>query len=92
MTIKYIIVIKEWHDKINGNSYFSGQIESTTDKLFKIKLPFQYGYGDQGYYEAIKVLRENNFLTEKGFKSELPIKHIKIENCLKREVEHFGGN
>jgi len=89
--IKYIVVIKEWFDKVNGNSYFSGQIESIKDKDFLIKLPFQYGYGDQGYYTAREVLKEKKLIPDDyTFPSELPIKNIKIERCLKKEVEHFG--
>ena len=52
MAIKYITTTKEWLDKVNGNSYFSVQIESTEDKNFLIKIPFQYGYGDQSFYTA----------------------------------------
>ena len=35
---------KEWFDKKNGNSYFSGII--CIDNKETIKVPFQYGYGD----------------------------------------------
>ena len=52
---KYIVVAKEWRDKVNGNSYFSAQIESVEDGS-KTKLPFQYGYGDQYKYEALREL------------------------------------
>ena len=89
--IEYIVVIKEWFDKVNGNSYFSGQITATSDKDFCIRLPFQYGYGDQGYYTAREVLKEKKLIPDGyTFPSELPIKHIKIDRCLKKEVEHFG--
>ena len=89
--IEYIVIIKEWFDKVNGNSYFSGQITSTTDKNVCIRLPFQYGYGDQGFHTAREVLKENKFISNNfTFPSELPIKNIKIEGCTKKEVEFFG--
>lgn len=89
--IEYIVVIKEWFDKVNGNSYFSGQITSISNRDFCIRLPFQYGYGDQGYYTAREVLKEKKLIPDDyTFPSELPIKYIKIDRCLKKEVEHFG--
>ena len=60
---KYIVVAKEWRDKVNGNSYFSAQIESTEDGS-KTKLPFQYGYGDQYKYEAVRELVKEGLLEE----------------------------
>ena len=84
MKYKYIAVTKEWFDKINGNSYFSVQIEDV-EKDITYKLPFQYGYGTQGEYVC------KDYLGLKGFNSDLPIKFITIPNCKKREVEEFGG-
>tara|TARA_Y100001973_G_C5154914_1_gene310174 strand:+ start:923 stop:1186 length:264 start_codon:yes stop_codon:yes gene_type:complete len=84
MTIKYIAITKEWFDKVNGNSYFSVQIEDI-EKDVIYKLPFEYGYGTQSEF----VVKE--FLGLKGFNSDLPIKFIKIENCLKKEVIEHGG-
>lgn len=82
---KYIAITKEWLDRINGNSYFSVQIEDL-EKDITYKLPFQYGYGSQSEF----TIKE--FLGLKGFNSDLPIKFIKIENCLKKEViEHGKG-
>jgi len=46
MKYKYIAISKEWFDKINGNSYFSTQIEDIKKDII-YKLPFQYGYGSQ---------------------------------------------
>ena len=60
---KYIVIAKEWRDKVNGNSYFSAQIESTEDGS-KTKLPFQYGYGDQYKYEAVRDLVKEGLLEE----------------------------
>ena len=85
MKYKYISETKEWFDKINGNSYFSVQIEDI-EKDVIYKLPFRYGYGSQSEYEVKK------FLGLKGFNSDLPIKFIKIDNCKKKDViEHGKG-
>ncbi len=86
---KYIVVAKEWRDKANGNSYFSAQIESVEDGS-KTKLPFQYGYGDQYKYEALRELVKENLLEEKRFLSDQPVKFIKIPNTLKQEAIRFG--
>ena len=86
---KYIVIAKEWRDKVNGNSYFSAQIESTEDGS-KTKLPFQYGYGDQYKYEALKELVKEKLLEEKRFPSDQPVKFIKIPNTLKQEAIRFG--
>ena len=91
MSIEFITTAKEWRDKVNGNSYFSVQIESTKDRDFLIKLPFQYGYGDQSFYIARELLKEKKLIpSDYNFPSELPIKNIKIDKCLKKEVEEFG--
>ena len=83
MKYKYISETKEWFDKINGNSYFSVQIEDI-EKDVIYKLPFQYGYGSQSEHEVKK------FLGLKGFNSDLPIKFIKIDNCKKKDVIKHG--
>ena len=91
MAIKYITTTKEWFDKVNGNSYFSVQIVSTEDQNFLIKIPFQSGYGEQSFYTAREILKEKKLIpTDYRFPSELPIKNIMIDKCLKREVKEFG--
>tara|TARA_R110001606_G_C15190216_1_gene630419 strand:+ start:201 stop:464 length:264 start_codon:yes stop_codon:yes gene_type:complete len=83
MEYKYIAVIKKWHDKINGNTYFSANIDDLVkDKTYKI--PFQYGYGSQGEYTC------KEYLGLKGFNSELPIKFVTVPNCKQREVKQHG--
>ena len=84
MKIKYIATVKEWRDKINGNTYFSACIDDI-QKQKNYKIPFQYGYGSQSEFEIKK------YLGLKGFNSELPIKFITITNCKQREVIKHGG-
>lgn len=40
--IKYIIEVKHWWDKVNGNSYFSARVYDLHMNLISIH-PFQYG-------------------------------------------------
>lgn len=58
------IQAKQWHDSKNGNSYFSALITIdyllSTEKNFSI--PFQYGYGNQFEFEALKVLQIKNLI------------------------------
>jgi hypothetical protein len=85
MNIKYLVTTKEWRDKINGNTYFSSQIENLENGTIK-KIPFQYGYGTQSEYVC------KNYLGFEGFPLDLPIRFVKIPNCKKKEVKSFGGN
>ena len=51
---------KEWFDKVNGNSYFSGTVTLNygMENQETIKMPFQYGYGNQYEHEAFRLIRE----------------------------------
>ena len=86
--IRFIAITKEWRDKVNGNTYFSTQIEDIENNKIYI-LPFQYGYGSHSEYEAKRVLDISNTKKIPWFS----IRFIKIERCLKKEVvEHGKGN
>jgi hypothetical protein len=56
------IEVKEWFDKINGNSYFSGIITLNylMDNQETFLMPFQYGYGSQYEQEAKAILTQFN--------------------------------
>ena len=90
MAIDYIVIAKEWRDKINGNSYFSARIENTVEnKVYA--LAYQYGYGDQYKHEAIKRLQEEGeIVLNYRCVSDLPVKFIKIPNCKKRDTVAYG--
>ena len=49
----------EWLDSINGNSYFAGKVilNYGTDSQITLPLAYQYGYGDQYQYEALKAIK-----------------------------------
>ena len=52
------ITAKEWFDKVNGNSYFSARltVNYCMKNNFQIAIPFQYGYGNQYQWEAVKQM------------------------------------
>jgi hypothetical protein len=81
---RYIATTKEWRDKVNGNSYFSTNIEDVEQDRTYI-LPFQYGYGTQSEYKTKEVLKSLGF----NFSWD-DIEFIKIDDCLKKEVEQHG--
>ena len=84
--IEYIATTKEWFDKVNGNSYFSSQVQATKNPNKIIKLPFQYGYGSQSKQE---ITQELNLPKARSIFDDR-IKFIKIDNCLKKEVVKWG--
>ena len=47
---------RSYFDKSGGNSYFSARV-SVNGKVVAV-LPFQYGYGNQYEYEAMRVLAD----------------------------------
>jgi hypothetical protein len=47
---RFIAVTKEWHDNINGNTYFSTRVEIVEQDITYV-IPFQNGYGDHSEYE-----------------------------------------
>lgn len=54
-----IIIGRRWFDKTYGNTYHSAEIcidENT------VKIPFQYGYGDQYIYTAIDYLKKEKLI------------------------------
>ena len=59
------IEAKEWRDRIYGNSYFSSDVTLNygMDNQETIKLPFQYGYGDQYYHASMEEVK-NLFETQ----------------------------
>lgn len=72
---------RKWRDNVNGNTYFSARLViPTTVGARWVSIPFQYGYGDQWQWEAIKVLRKIGFFADKPERVtpryELPVDFI----------------
>ena len=92
------IKAKEWRDKVNGNSYFSSDVTLNygMDSQEIIKLPFQYGYGDQYYHASMEEVKnlfpKSNWVKKKYSSWELKDKYKFIirnsiqRNCLKKEL------
>jgi len=89
---------KEWFDKINGNSYFSGVITVNNERNYLI--PFQYGYDSQYEHEAKCLLTEFNQVSAKDSQSlsryckenNIQFQSNIIRNCLKRELKAIETN
>tara|TARA_R110001592_G_scaffold256138_1_gene519849 strand:+ start:277 stop:594 length:318 start_codon:yes stop_codon:yes gene_type:complete len=98
MINKININCKEWFDKINGNSYFSGTITINDKETFLI--PFTYGYGSYYEQEAKAILTQFNKISV-DYSSSLwrycSLNNIELisnlkENCLKRELKEIENN
>ena len=86
---------KEWFDKVNGNSYFSGIITLNfgLKNCEYILIPFQYGYGEQYKYIASQEIKKF-FNTDKKIyplfrfckDNKIILRTNKEENCLKRDL------
>ena len=92
---------KEWFDKVNGNSYFSGIVTLNygmkNEETFL--MPFQYGYGSQYEQEAKGVLTYANKISPayetlySYCKRENIIFRSSIEkDCLKRELKQIEND
>ncbi len=102
MKIKTIdINAKEWFDKANGNSYFSGVVTVNfgMKNQKEYEMPFQYGYGDH-YIDMgnqlmikaglIKSIRNSNgsytALWRYCRENNIILRTNKQENCKKRDL------
>ena len=90
---------KEWHDKINGNSYFSSDVilNYGMNSQETIKVPFQYVYGDHYIYQSLREIQKlfpkskwyrENLLGKYQIQDEykIIIRNSITTNCLKREL------
>ena len=65
--IKSIAIFgRRWFQKTCGNTYHSVQIFVNT---MEIKLPYQYGYGEQYYWTAINYLVKNGYIIQENNES-----------------------
>ena len=67
---RYIATTKEWRDKVNGNSYFSTNIEDVEQDRTYI-LPFQYGYGSYCEDVALAMLEDKGLIPKGKRRIEL---------------------
>ena len=68
--ISIVVEGRKWFDKINGNTYHSANVIVTMDRDVKVlKVPYQYGYGDQYLQSAFDELEKAGFLKLERYKS-----------------------
>jgi len=77
--IRFLGTTKTWRDKINGQTYFSTNVEDI-ERDVNYLFPITNGYGDQSEYNVKRALEIDD--------SE--IRFIKIPNCKKSEVKEHG--
>jgi hypothetical protein len=102
MKVKTIdINAKEWFDKVNGNSYFSGTITLNygTKTAKEYSMPFQYGYGEHYIDMANQLLIKEDAIQGKRHDNgsypalwqyckdnKIILRTSKKENCLKKDL------
>ena len=86
---------REWFDKVNGNSYFSGTVTIDyglrTEKTFE--MPFQYGYENHYVHEAGELLSEKGLIKKDSLtplwryceENNIILRNFKQEN-VKKEI------
>lgn len=94
------INVLEWFDKVNGNSYFAGNIviDYKMDSEKNIPLVFQYGYGNQYVQEAKAILIEHNYISTNYGQSlstycevnGIILRKNKQKNCKKSELKRLN--
>lgn len=91
---------KEWFDKVNGNSYYSGKVFVNTGlkNAFSFSMQFDYGYGDYYLQKAAELLLQHN-ITSLNIRNWSQMQSLKVcimnsidKGCLKREVKSYGLN
>ena len=76
---------KGWHDKVNGNSYFSSKIfinRGLPNEVI-LKIPFSFGYGSQFRYNSFDKIKK-----EFGIFSEYCSLHVA---CLNHNIEYTAS-
>lgn len=56
------ITIRRWFQRLYGNTYFSATVHFD-DGTSDIAIPFEYGYGDHGLYQAVEWLGKQGYVT-----------------------------
>jgi len=91
--------VKEWFDKVNGNSYFAGvaTINYGMKSEREYKMPYQYGYGDHYKDMALVLLKQEKeipidakpALWSYCQDNNIILRASKQENCKKRDLKSF---
>lgn len=94
------IKAKTWFDKVNGNSYFAALVTLDfglpTEK--EIKIPFQYGYGEQYITETLHQLQTDGILptiptiynlSNYCRENNIILRANNQKDCLKRDLKNL---
>lgn len=84
-----VATCRRWFDKINGNSYFSVNIQIPRESggYRQINIPFQYGYGDHWKWETAGMLeRIGVFDKTSQDPYSLPVMWIDQGHGIKRDM------
>tara|TARA_Y100000034_G_C6588583_1_gene255603 strand:- start:83 stop:379 length:297 start_codon:yes stop_codon:yes gene_type:complete len=96
MNIKFIVHVKKWFDKYNGNTYHSLRIIRIKDKEI-LKCSWQYGYGTQYRVTALDKMIKEKWIPQKyketgryEFDNDYPIYWIDEGHGLKKDMVAWG--
>lgn len=62
--IKFLVHGAKWFDRVNGNTYHSVAIKRVRDGKI-LRVPMQYGYGDQYKYTAFEAMLKAGWIPKK---------------------------
>lgn len=90
-----------WFDKVNGNSYFAGEIivNYGLEDVRRYKVPFQYGYGSFYEYASFERLaKEENLKVNENAtclhyycrENNIILRSEIIRGCKKRDLMQFN--
>mgnify|MGYP000300507894 FL=1 len=84
--IKYIATVKTYRDRINGNTYWSANVEDVENDR---NLIFPFTYGSAYEIEAQQVIKRALNIKDKLGENSI-IRFTRIENCSEEEVSQHG--
>ena len=77
--VKAIFVLGlKWFDKVNGNTYNRAVV--FLDNGERISTEYQYGYGNDYYYNAKKLCNEKAIIFENPFYTDKWVKKAEAKN------------
>lgn len=94
------VYVREWFDRVNGNSYFSGVVilNDRLENEEQIKMPLQYGYGNSSEYTAMDAIRERFPRVKWDSRPiwqlrdrKIPYSYFKQEKCTQKQCRELVG-
>ena len=92
--IKFIIDVKLWRDKVNGNTYHAVNITDTNTNKLVYSSGLVYGYGEQYKHTTKDALIKLGLLKEEERTNHELLREILYysvsDNCLQRELKKIS--